>query len=1000
MSLLVRAALVCLVFAPTGFAAPEVVRLRTQKVGDTAYFLVAITPPKDLAMPKPPSVVPVEIDHVEDFYFTAPNEGDRRAVVQVPRLVPLDGKTTKVHFGGLIGGELVFLGQRVGDKANASCRLSYPVEAAPAKGLVGLPGDRASAHVELVLAWKDATPVAPPLVQREALKYPERNDLQGRHAWAQAMWFARLEMRAPQAGQFSVSRLLTGYKYDVWAAPLTRATSTIRLPALVGQSSAARPDLFSLVTGAAHLDEAVMLQRLQEPKGFEAVPRTVAVDTLPKVTLAEHDWKKMMAGKSPAAEPLAKLVPHDCYYLTTTSLASFASAWDVLDAWGGSVLRPPQVSDRDHGLRARYERQLCLPTARLRELLGDKGFTSAALVGSDLYWAEGSDVTVLFEPSDKEQLLTALTTLVERTTKSFGDDLEETRQSYRGVAIKGWRTLRREISAYRAEVGGAVVCSNSPVAIRRIIDVHAGKESALGDSLDFHYMRTVFERDAKKEDGFVFLSDAFIRRLVNAPTRVKAMRRQQARATLALASNAALFAGYEMGTLPADTAALLRNSGLEEESLTVPDGKPIAWDGTRKRAVSEVYGTIEHGTPLLELSIDKVTKAEEEAFRAFHRDYMQAWVGFFDPVGIRFGIEPGKTKVEIFILPLINSQEYASLRSLTAGGLLKYDPRSVAPGTVFQLLTNIETWGSDGLGNWLLLHLGGEGLKLDRLARSWIEEELYSGKRSSINVREEFFASRFTLGIAVEDIAAWSPVIHDAWEHWLKPKEGKPVIKERTYRKVTVKQVPIQSRVLDSLMGYIAAVTPAFPEVPPGKLNKNNIYQTHIDKGYYLSFSKKAIEARIDHALGLRKAKPGDTQGIHVALYLAPPGGEGGKTLAAYLDWRSHVKAQSVLAHWEGLYASGLVSPTMKPTARDEAVRRLLGYVPVSPDGTAMTWQTKGAQMRSDHHGTLAAPTFRAKLPADAPLAKLLQTIRSVQAGLRFREDGLHTTITLDWGRD
>ena len=35
------------------------------------------------------------------------------------------------------------------------------------------------------------------------------------HAWAQAMWFARLEMRAPQAGQFSVSRLLTGYKYDL-----------------------------------------------------------------------------------------------------------------------------------------------------------------------------------------------------------------------------------------------------------------------------------------------------------------------------------------------------------------------------------------------------------------------------------------------------------------------------------------------------------------------------------------------------------------------------------------------------------------------------------------------------------------------------------------------------------------------------------------------------------------------------------------------------------------
>ena len=122
--------------------------------------------------------------------------------------------------------------------------------------------------------------------------------------------------------------------------------------------------------------------------------------------------------------------------------------------------------------------------------------------------------------------------------------------------------------------------------------------------------------------------------------------------------------------------------------------------------------------------------------------------------------------------------------------------------------------------------------------------------------------------------------------------------------------------------------------------------------------------------------------------------------LAAYFDWSNHVKAQSALAQWEGLYASGVVAPTMKPTDRDAAVRRLLGYVPVSPDGTALAWQAKDGRMRSDHHGTLAAPTYRAKLPDGAPLAKLLRTLRSVQAGLRFREDGMHTTITLDWGRE
>jgi hypothetical protein len=192
-----------------------------------------------------------------------------------------------------------------------------------------------------------------------------------------------------------------------------------------------------------------------------------------------------------------------------------------------------------------------------------------------------------------------------------------------------------------------------------------------------------------------------------------------------------------------------------------------------------------------------------------------------------------------------------------------------------------------------------------------------------------------------------------------------------------------------------------FPSIPSGRLNKQSIYQSYIDKGYYLSFNEKAIENRIDFVRSLRKTKPGDSQGVHAALYLAPPGGQAGRMLAAYLDWRTHVKTQDALAQWEGFYTAGAVAPGMKPTDRDAAICRLLGYVPVSGDGTVSAWRAREGRMANEHHGTLAAPRFRGKLPADAPLANLLRTLRSVDAGLRFREDGLHTTITLDWtGRE
>jgi hypothetical protein len=997
MSRLIGAALSCLALT-SACPAAQGIRLQTQKVGATTYFLVALTPPKDLAMPESPGITRVGVEHLEDFYFPNASEGARRAVVQIPRLVPLDDRTTAVHFAGLLGGKLVFVGKRVGDGPTASCRLLYPVEATGARGLAAVPGDREEKHVKLTLAWADATPVAPPERQQGTKRYPAPDDIQGRHAWAQAMWFARMELRASQAGLFGVSRLLTGRKYEIWSDPLERAEAKARVPA-----PASGPDLFSVFTGAAHLDEAVMLRRLQEPKDFEASPRTIPVGMLSKVTLAEHDWKKMMGTKTPAAEPLAKSVPHDCYYLTTTSLESFASAWDVLDAWGGSVLRPPQVSDRDHGLRARYERQLCLPTAGLRHFLTKKGFESAALVGSDLYWGEGSDVTVLFEPSDKKHLLATLDALVERTTKPFGGEVQVTHTTYRDVTIDGWRTPRREISAYRAEVGGAVVCSNSPAAIRRVIDAHAGKLASLGDSLDFRYMRTVFQRDAKQEDGFVFLSDAFIRRLVNAPTRVKAMRRQQARAMLALASHAALFAGYETGKLPADTAALLRDSGLEASALTVPDGRPVAWDGKRKQAMSEVYGTLEHGTPLVELSIDKVTASEREAFEAFHGDYMRLWRRFFDPVGIRFGLQPGETKVEVFILPLIESQEYRIFREITTDrrspekALLEV-PERVPAQTMFQLVLRMgilpKTYGN-GVGDWYLAHLGGEVIRED-LIRAAIQTEV-DPERAAVGALMSPLES-MSLGLEVKypDEFKESLVGGHLMEVWDKLAPGRM---QRRHRGVKVSVSHLPGDFFGDGSPAFQKVVPLLKDLPTGVLKPKHLYATKVGDGYYFSLDKENMKRRIDFALG--KPKPSEGQGVHAALHLAPPGGKGGRALAAYLDWRTNVKTQASLAEWEGLYACGLVAPNAKPAARDDAVRRLLGYVPVSGDGTALTWRAKEGRMRSDHHGTLAAPTFRGKLPEGAPLANLLRTVRSVQAGLRFREDGLHTTIRIDWsGRD
>src|SRR5205085_11041364 len=118
-----------------------------------------------------------------------------------------------------------------------------------------------------------------------------------------------------------------------------------------------------------------------------------------------------------------------------------------------------------------------------------------------------------------------------------------------------------------------VVYSNSPAGVRRILDVHAGKGKALAESDDYRYMRTIFTTDEKAEDGFVFLSDAFIRQLTGPASRIKEKRRLECMTSLNRLTNAALFGAWETGKMPTDHIDVLAAARLHPDEVAVPEGK-------------------------------------------------------------------------------------------------------------------------------------------------------------------------------------------------------------------------------------------------------------------------------------------------------------------------------------------------------------------------------------------------------------------------------------------
>ena len=100
------------------------------------------------------------------------------------------------------------------------------------------------------------------------------------------------------------------------------------------------------------------------------------------------------------------------------------------------------------------------------------------------------------------------------------------------------------------------VRSNSLVALQRVLAAIQGKQAdgspvrRLGDSSEFAFIRTLMPRGAKEEDGFLYLSDPFIRKLVGPGLKLTERRRVLCYNHLRMIAHASLMYRGESGKFP------------------------------------------------------------------------------------------------------------------------------------------------------------------------------------------------------------------------------------------------------------------------------------------------------------------------------------------------------------------------------------------------------------------------------------------------------------------
>ena len=453
-------------------------------------------------------------------------------------------------------------------------------------------------------------------------------------------------------------------------------------------------DLFSMFTGALAVQESLQLDTMRgasqrpklSPEEQKQLKEVVKVADLDGPTIKSHPWEEMLAGKKPDVSPLAHDVPEDFYFIEFRSLNKLVEATEISDLWGTHLLNQSSREARTQQVGNRVKDQLAIETNRLLRPVYDLVVEEVAVAGSDLFLREGSDLTLLFRIKQPEVFKTRMDGFLTNAEKAHAG-AKRTEAKYRGVAYVHVGTPDRTLNVFSAyPAPGLHVRSNSRVAFERILDAIEGKQAdgkpvrRLGDSTEFKYIRTLMPRGAKEEDGFVYLSDPFIRRLVGPELKLTERRRMLCYNHLKMIGHASMLYRSEHGRMP-ESLDVLHKTGccpekFNEGTLTCPDGGTYTLSADGMTGVCSHHGQEHFLTPCCEIPVAEVNGAEAAEYKAFLTGYNQYWRTYFDPIALRLQLTPEHYRLETIVLPLIDNTIYTTL-ARAAGG--KPEPLDALP---------------------------------------------------------------------------------------------------------------------------------------------------------------------------------------------------------------------------------------------------------------------------------------------------------------------------------
>ncbi|MEJ7590390.1 MAG: hypothetical protein WKF77_02500 [Planctomycetaceae bacterium] len=459
-----------------------------------------------------------------------------------------------------------------------------------------------------------------------------------------------------------------------------------------------RVDLFNLFSGSLAVQESLQLDAMRPGSDFnresgkQEQGTGVQIQTLTGPTVESHPWHEMLKGQKPKFSVLANYVPADNYYIRFRSVSRMLEIIEGGNLFAKHLYTQTGESAFARDTEQKLRKQLAVETNPLARPFYDLVVKEISISGSDPFVNEGSDVTLLFRFDQELVFRTQMDAYLAAAEKSIAN-VTRKEETWEGVPTVHLTSPDREVHVFSAyPEKGLHVRSNSRTAFLRVLKLIRGQAdkslTSLGQSEEFAYVRTLMPADAPDEDGLIYLSDPFIRRLVGPEVKLTELRRLKCFNNLRMIGHAAAMYEIENGHGPASMKDLQDANclpdGFSKGRLQCSCGGEYSLSRDGRNGVCSHHGHADSLIPCCEIPETSVTTSEAEAYGQFVTEYSQYWRTFFDPIAIKVQATPERYRLETIVLPLINNSLYQSM-AMALGGEPKPLAVNVTSDTVMSL---------------------------------------------------------------------------------------------------------------------------------------------------------------------------------------------------------------------------------------------------------------------------------------------------------------------------